>query len=111
MPPFLRSVLPNGPVGQNGKLASGDELLEVPTLWNNVSNVCMTFFKIWIPFVFLWILCTKVFACDQVNGKKLLGMYHSDVVTILKELPMNVRSVSFQSRYTLSKWGYCEKVL
>ena len=24
-----RSVLPNGPVGQNGKLASGDELLEV----------------------------------------------------------------------------------
>jgi hypothetical protein len=26
-----------------------------------------------------------------VNGKKLLGMYHSDVVTILKELPMNVR--------------------
>jgi hypothetical protein len=46
---------------------------------------------------------SKVFACDQVNGKKLLGMYHSDVVTILKELPMNVRSVRFQSRYALSK--------
>jgi hypothetical protein len=46
---------------------------------------------------------SKVFACDQVNGKKLLGMYHSDVVTILKELPMNVRSVSFQSRYAIGK--------
>jgi hypothetical protein len=40
MPSFPRSVLPNGPVGQNGKLASGDELLEVPTtlLNNSVSN-------------------------------------------------------------------------
>ena len=40
-------MLPNGPVGQNGSLASGDELLEV-------------------------------------NGRKLLGLYHADVVTILK---------------------------
>eukprot|EP00092_Neocalanus_flemingeri_P029346 GFUD01031858.1.p1 GENE.GFUD01031858.1~~GFUD01031858.1.p1 ORF type:complete len:2139 (-),score=780.47 GFUD01031858.1:627-7043(-) len=53
---YIRSVLPNGPVGQNGKLVSGDELLEV-------------------------------------NGKKLLGLYHSDVVAILKELPMHVRIV------------------
>jgi len=53
---YIRSVLPNGPVGQNGNLVSGDELLEV-------------------------------------NGKKLLGLYHSDVVSILKELPMHVRIV------------------
>ena len=53
---YIRSVLPNGPVGQNGKLVSGDELLEV-------------------------------------NGKKLLGLYHSDVVAILKDLPMHVRIV------------------
>ena len=44
---YIRSVLPNGPVGQNGRLQSGDELLEV-------------------------------------NGRKLLGLYHTDVVGILK---------------------------
>ena len=54
--PLARSVLPNGPVGQDARLASGDELLEV-------------------------------------NGRKLLGLYHSDVVAILKELPMHVRLV------------------
>ena len=53
---YIRSVLPNGPVGQDGRLSSGDELLEV-------------------------------------NGRKLLGLYHSDVVAILKELPMHVRLV------------------
>ena len=53
---YIRSVLPNGPVGQDGRLNSGDELLEV-------------------------------------NGRKLLGLYHSDVVAILKELPMHVRLV------------------
>ena len=57
---YIRSVLPNGPVGQHGKLQSGDELLEV-------------------------------------NGKKLLGLYHTDVVSILKELPMNVRIVCARS--------------
>lgn len=57
---YIRSVLPNGPVGQNGKLQSGDELLEV-------------------------------------NGRKLLGLYHTDVVAILKELPMNVRIVCARS--------------
>ena len=51
---YIRSVLPNGPIGQDGKLVSGDELLEV-------------------------------------NGMKLLGLYHSDVVSILKELPMHIR--------------------
>ena len=30
---------------------------------------------------------------EEVNGKKLLGLYHSDVVSILKELPMHVRIV------------------
>ena len=53
---YIRSVLPNGPVGQNGKLMSGDELLEV-------------------------------------NNRKLLGLYHSDVVAILKDLPVHVRIV------------------
>ena len=53
---YIRSVLPNGPVGQNGKLLSGDELLEV-------------------------------------NDRKLLGLYHSDVVAILKDLPVHVRIV------------------
>lgn len=61
---YIRSVLPNGPVGQNGKLVSGDELLEV-------------------------------------NGKKLLGLYHSDVVAILKDLPMHVRIVC--ARYSFIK--------
>jgi hypothetical protein len=45
MQSFLRSVLPNGPVGQNGKLASGDELLEVLHFTKLVSIVYMTFFK------------------------------------------------------------------
>ena len=60
---YIRSVLPNGPVGQNGKLKSGDELLEV-------------------------------------NGKKLLGLYHTDVVSILKDLPMHVRIVCARSNQT-----------
>ena len=53
---YIRSILPNGPVGQNGRLLSGDELLEV-------------------------------------NHQKLLGLYHSDVVAILKDLPVHVRIV------------------
>lgn len=53
---YIRSILPEGPVGKNGTLKSGDELLEV-------------------------------------NGHKLLGMNHLDVVSILKELPVNVRMV------------------
>ena len=57
---YIRSVLPNGPVGQSGRLKSGDELLEV-------------------------------------NGKKLLGLYHTDVVSILKDLPLNVRLVCARS--------------
>ncbi|KAJ8883354.1 hypothetical protein PR048_015197 [Dryococelus australis] len=53
---YIRSILPDGPVGINRRLRSGDELLEV-------------------------------------NGLRLLGMNHIEVVTILKDLPMNVRMV------------------
>lgn len=53
---YIRSILPEGPVGKNGCLHSGDELLEV-------------------------------------NGHRLLGMNHIEVVTILKDLPVNVRMV------------------
>lgn len=31
---FIRSVLPEGPVGHSGKLFSGDELLEVSKLFH-----------------------------------------------------------------------------
>lgn len=51
---YIRSILPEGPVGQNGLLHSGDELLEV-------------------------------------NNQRLLGMNHMQVVSILKELPQDVR--------------------
>ncbi|NXP25352.1 MPDZ protein, partial [Scytalopus superciliaris] len=53
---FIRSILPEGPVGRSGKLFSGDELLEV-------------------------------------NDISLLGENHKDVVSILKELPINVTMV------------------
>lgn len=53
---YIRSILPEGPVGRDGILMSGDELLEV-------------------------------------NGCRLLGMNHMEVVSILKELPVNVRMV------------------
>ncbi|XP_064604764.1 multiple PDZ domain protein-like isoform X2 [Liolophura sinensis] len=53
---YIRSILPQGPVGLNGRLQSGDELLEV-------------------------------------NGKRLLGLNHVEVVSILKELPRHVRIV------------------
>ncbi|XP_046745237.1 uncharacterized protein LOC124410699 isoform X2 [Diprion similis] len=53
---YIRSILPEGPVGQNGCLRSGDELLEV-------------------------------------NGYRLLGINHMEVVSVLKELPLHVRMV------------------
>ncbi|KAK6624471.1 hypothetical protein RUM44_011330 [Polyplax serrata] len=53
---YIRSILPEGPVGRNGRLRSGDELLEV-------------------------------------NGYRLLGMNHIEVVSILKDLSMSVRMV------------------
>ena len=71
---YIRSVLPNGPVGQNGKLKSGDELLEV-------------------------------------NGKKLLGLYHTDVVSILKDLPMNVRIVCARSNQTETQTDFTTPVM
>lgn len=60
---YIRSILPEGPVGKNGKLRSGDELLEV-------------------------------------NGHRLLGMNHHEVVSILKELPLTVRMVCGRSPNT-----------
>lgn len=53
---YIRSILPEGPVGSNNLLRSGDELLEV-------------------------------------NNQRLLGMNHMQVVSILKELPQDVRMV------------------
>lgn len=53
---YIRSILPEGPVGKNGLLQSADELLEV-------------------------------------NGQRLLGLNHLEVVAILKELPQDVRMV------------------
>lgn len=53
---YIRSILAEGPVGTNGLLRSGDELLEV-------------------------------------NNQRLLGMNHMQVVSILKELPQDVRMV------------------
>ena len=53
---YIRSILLEGPVGSNGILRSGDELLEV-------------------------------------NGRKLLGLSHVEVVAILKDLPQSVRMV------------------
>ncbi|KAF7990582.1 hypothetical protein HCN44_000387 [Aphidius gifuensis] len=57
---YIRSILPEGPVGQNRILCSGDELLEV-------------------------------------NGYRLLGINHMEVVTVLKELPIHVRMVCGRS--------------
>ncbi|CAF88071.1 unnamed protein product, partial [Tetraodon nigroviridis] len=59
---YIRSVLPEGPVGRCGKLFSGDELLEL----------------------------TDLSFCSQVNGISLIGETHKEVVRILKELPVCV---------------------
>ncbi|XP_022901339.1 patj homolog isoform X2 [Onthophagus taurus] len=64
---YIRSILPEGPVGKNGKLKSGDELLEV-------------------------------------NGHRLLGMNHHEVVSILKELPIIVRMVCARSTNNASSY-------
>ena len=62
MPLFqLRSILPEGPVGRNGLLKPGDELLEV-------------------------------------NGNRLHGLNHVEVVVILKELPLFVQIVCARPR-------------
>ncbi|CAD6207992.1 GSCOCG00010268001-RA-CDS, partial [Cotesia congregata] len=53
---YIRSILPEGPVGVSGILRSADELLEV-------------------------------------NGVHLFGTNHTEVVTILRELPLRVRLV------------------
>ncbi|XP_004526207.1 patj homolog isoform X2 [Ceratitis capitata] len=61
---YIRSILADGPVGVNGVLRSGDELLEV-------------------------------------NGERLLGMNHLEVVAILKELPQDVRMVCGRGKNAL----------
>ncbi|XP_067643140.1 patj homolog [Eurosta solidaginis] len=61
---YIRSILADGPVGVNGVLRSGDELLEV-------------------------------------NGERLLGMNHLEVVAILKELPQDVRMVCGRGKTAL----------
>lgn len=61
---YIRSILPEGPVGKNALLRSGDELLEV-------------------------------------NGYKLLGMNHHEVVSILKDLPLNVCIVCGRSPFNM----------
>ncbi|XP_043230328.1 patj homolog isoform X2 [Amphibalanus amphitrite] len=53
---YIRSILADGPVGLNGRLQSGDELLEV-------------------------------------NGRPLVSLNHMEVVSVLKELPTDVRLV------------------
>ncbi|GBP32368.1 Patj homolog [Eumeta japonica] len=58
---YIRSVLPEGPVGQQGTLSAGDELLEV-------------------------------------NEHTLYGLTHTEVVTILKNLPSRVRLVCARSQ-------------
>ncbi|CAM1306086.1 Uncharacterised protein PB.4703, partial [Pycnogonum litorale] len=62
---YIRSILEDGPVGENSTLKSGDELLEV-------------------------------------NGRKLLGLNHVEVVTILKELPIKVRMVCARLKVPLT---------
>ncbi|XP_013421813.1 multiple PDZ domain protein isoform X5 [Lingula anatina] len=69
---FIRSILPDGPVGANGKLESGDELLEV-------------------------------------NGRKLLGLSHVDVVKILKELPQHVRIICARRKHSQTDFSYAQK--
>ncbi|KAK3592866.1 hypothetical protein CHS0354_004087 [Potamilus streckersoni] len=63
---YIRSILPNGPVGVNKRLRSGDELLEV-------------------------------------NGKRLLGLNHKEVVGILKDLPQYVRLVCARRKMLASE--------
>ncbi|XP_061191832.1 multiple PDZ domain protein-like isoform X3 [Saccostrea echinata] len=60
---YIRFILSDGPVGINGHLKSGDELLEV-------------------------------------NGRRLLGLNHKEVVGILKELPQHVRLVCARHKET-----------
>ncbi|EDW79597.1 uncharacterized protein Dwil_GK20329 [Drosophila willistoni] len=71
---YIRSILPDGPVGVNGVLRSGDELLEV-------------------------------------NGERLLGMNHLEVVAILKELPLDVRMVCGRSKSNSSLLPFSDDTL
>ncbi|KAI5707878.1 hypothetical protein M8J77_011699 [Diaphorina citri] len=79
---YIRSILPEGPVGRNGRLQSGDELLEV----NEHRLLGMNHIAV-----------VTILKELPVNEHRLLGMNHIAVVTILKELPVNVRMVCARS--------------
>lgn len=83
---YIRSILPEGPVGQNALLRSGDELLGKLMMKREVLKVLKK--KNLINFL--------IFP-TEVNGQRLLGMNHLEVVSILKELPQDVRIVCARS--------------
>lgn len=100
---YIRSVLPEGPVGRCGKLFSGDELVEVtsnrelvlPAVYQRraACRRCLTA-TVGTPLRplqrrlghFVHILNNR----SQVNGVSLIGETHKEVVRILKELPCSV---------------------
>ena len=47
----------------------------------------------------------------EVNGKKLLGLYHTDVVSILKDLPMHVRIVCARSNQTETQTDFANPMM
>lgn len=79
---YIRSVLPEGPVGRCGKLFSGDELLEVRGRGGLRSAARLTEGVAESP--------TDLGLLSQVNGISLIGETHKEVVRILKELPVCV---------------------
>lgn len=79
---YIRSVLPEGPVGRCGKLFSGDELLEVRPR-HTQHHETESFRNSLESLHFFFLL-------PQVNGISLIGETHKEVVKILKELPLCV---------------------
>ena len=47
--------------------------------------------------------------CLQVNGKRLLGLNHKEVVGILKELPQNVRLVCARRKHQPNETIYADE--
>lgn len=82
---YIRSVLPEGPVGRCGKLFSGDELLEVRPR-HTQGHVTESFRNCRERLHFFF----SFFLLPQVNGISLIGETHKEVVRILKELPLCV---------------------
>lgn len=81
---YIRSILPEGPVGQNGLLRSSDELLGKRMAIGEIR--------------YIFIVCVCFVGYAEVNKQRLLGMNHVEVVSILKELPQDVRMVCARSR-------------